>query len=50
MIATGKLIERIPEKGQFFQLVPDHEVRQIAAIDAFFPDREHHVHAHAVRA
>ena len=43
-----KTVERLPEVRQFLHLVPHHEVRQRAAIDALGADGQHQVHADRV--
>ena len=45
-----KAIKGFPEEREFRHLIPDHEIRQRAAVDALAPDGEHEMHAHAIGA
>jgi hypothetical protein len=41
-------IKRFPEEGECLHLVPHHEIREHALIDAGIADRQHQVHAHTI--
>ena len=46
---SREAVKGLPEQRQLRYLIPHHEIRQGAAVDAFVSDREHEVHPHAVR-
>ena len=48
--APEKALERIPEERQFLHLGPDHEIGELAPIDALGPDLQGQVHPHAIGA